>query len=1108
LKTRLSQYAEGIMEAAWLAAIIVVPVFFNVYSSRIFEPDKITLLRTLALVILAAWLTKLIEVGGVRWERLDPGESRLKTILRIPLVTPVIALAVVYILATIFSVTPRVSLWGSYQRLQGTYTMVSYIVVFTALVVNLRHRAQIERLIGTAILASLPVSLYGVLQRFGIDPIPWGGDVVARIASNMGNSIFVAAFLVMVFPLTFIRIVESFEALLTDRGQLGSNFVRATVYVFILALQAIAIYYSGSRGPWLGWAASLVFIGLGLSLIWRARWLTIVGVVLAIVAGAFLITLNIPNGPLENVSNRPEFARVGTLLDAGSRTGRVRTLIWQGASDLVQPHEPLEFPSGDRDNFNFMRPLIGYGPESMYVAYNRFYPPELTQVEKRNASPDRSHNETWDSLVITGVFGLIAYLTLFGSVIYFGLKWLGLIKGRRQIIIFLSLFILSGVLSAVIFSIWRGVGYLGVALPFGMVFGMILYLIVFAIFGKFEILDTVDRKLQAYLLLGLLAGIIAHWVEINFGIAIAATRTYFWVYTGMLLLIGYILPLNAEFGVASSMGSEIPMIVGKEGQQGAKTKEDRNPRHPQVTQKGNRSNKGIGKRKRRGRNARGGFAGVNLPIYIREALIVALIVTLILITLGYDFITNTSRQVGAMKTLWSSLTELSKGGSRTSYGVLALLVTTWLVGVFLLVSESVQFGIKIEHDRISDWLKMIAIGLGVSLVLAIGFWLWHASGLSELTNTTANTLDQVLVQVKKSEGLLTSYYLYLFAMVFGLALILPIAWSQITTRLGAISMVTSAVAFVVAFGLSGYTNMRVIQADIAFKTAELFNRPGQWPVAIEIYNHANDLAPNEDYYYLFLGRAYLEHAKTLQDEIEREKLIAKAESDLLRAQNINPLNTDHTANLARLYSLWTAYSAAPPNRQRRAQLSDEYFSKAVSLSPNNARLWDEWAVLNLNSLQNPEKAYQQLQRALELDPNYDWTYGLLGDYLIRYVANAPDVQESSKADALILATDYYSQALMLVGSSNNQLKFSYASALGGLLAQSGKYEQAIEVYLQAIQAMPNTQDRWRVEFILARIYAQIGDIPVALQYAQSALTLAPEDQKEALQNLIVQLGGE
>ncbi len=66
-----------------------------------------------------------------------------------------------------------------------------------------------------------------------------------------------------------------------------------------------------------------------------------------------------------------------------------------------------EFPDGREDPFNFLRPLIGYGPESMYVAYNRFYPPELTQVEKRNASPDRSHNETWDSLVITGVLGLV-----------------------------------------------------------------------------------------------------------------------------------------------------------------------------------------------------------------------------------------------------------------------------------------------------------------------------------------------------------------------------------------------------------------------------------------------------------------------------------------------------------------------------------------------------------------------------------------------------------------------------------------------------------------------------------------------------------------------------
>ena len=53
-----------------------------------------------------------------------------------------------------------------------------------------------------------------------------------------------------------------------------------------------------------------------------------------------------------------------------------------------------------------------------------------------------------------------------------------------------------------------------------------------------------EDQLRAYLLLGLLAAVIAHFVEINFGIAIAATRTYFWVYAALILLVGYILPAH------------------------------------------------------------------------------------------------------------------------------------------------------------------------------------------------------------------------------------------------------------------------------------------------------------------------------------------------------------------------------------------------------------------------------------------------------------------------------------------------------------------------------------------------------------------------------------
>ena len=62
----------------------------------------------------------------------------------------------------------------------------------------------------------------------------------------------------------------------------------------------------------------LVLMFLGLSLVWRKRWMTITGVSLALVAGLFLVLLNIPNGPLESLRDRPEFGRLGQFAPASS----------------------------------------------------------------------------------------------------------------------------------------------------------------------------------------------------------------------------------------------------------------------------------------------------------------------------------------------------------------------------------------------------------------------------------------------------------------------------------------------------------------------------------------------------------------------------------------------------------------------------------------------------------------------------------------------------------------------------------------------------------------------------------------------------------------------
>ena len=182
--------------------------------------------------------------------------------------------------------------------------------------------------------------------------------------------------------------------------------------VWLLAGGLAALAYWAIKGP------VAVYIALGLALLsfggiwlyfiverkgWRWLWIGwgTVGLTIAVV----LILINVP-GPLQTQARKVDsLRRLTTITELQSGTGRVRGLIWQGAVDLISVHEPIQFPDGSGDKFNFLRPLVGYGPESMYVAYNSFYPPVLGHYESRTASPDRSHNETLDSLVITGVLG-------------------------------------------------------------------------------------------------------------------------------------------------------------------------------------------------------------------------------------------------------------------------------------------------------------------------------------------------------------------------------------------------------------------------------------------------------------------------------------------------------------------------------------------------------------------------------------------------------------------------------------------------------------------------------------------------------------------------------
>ena len=250
--SKLSALCAQVVEAGWLITAVVVPLFFNAYSRRAFEADKLSLLRSIAIVMALAWLIRWFEQRGSH-----PPKSA--SLLSRPLVLPTLILIGTLFATTITSIVPRISILGSYTRLEGTATILSYVVIFLLLVMELRTRRQLDRLVLTLVLTSVPVALYAWIQNFGFDPFGAQFAVASeRVFSTIGNPIYLAAYMVMMWCLTAGKlgtVLHSSE----DGIKFGlASFVWTACYGLVLVLQTGAILFAGSRGPFLGWMAGLL----------------------------------------------------------------------------------------------------------------------------------------------------------------------------------------------------------------------------------------------------------------------------------------------------------------------------------------------------------------------------------------------------------------------------------------------------------------------------------------------------------------------------------------------------------------------------------------------------------------------------------------------------------------------------------------------------------------------------------------------------------------------------------------------------------------------------------------------------------------------------------
>lgn len=440
MNTKLSILCDKFIEAGWLAALILTPLYMNIYTHRMFEPDKSTIVRCLALLMLAFYITKIVDnlITKYRSTETTPpqkGPSSWIHFIKTPLFISFGLFVIAYIISVIFSAVPYNSIWGGYDRMQGLYTTAGYWVIFLMVAMNLRTKAQIERVISTIIFTSIAIVAYAFIQWFGQDPVPWQAmDPSLRASATMGNPAFLAAYLIMIIPLTLTRLIQT-----SNKGEI----ISAMFYALIMLSQIISVFLTKSP-------VSIVAMGIGICVyvsvyaLIKRNIITLAAVSSSFVAGIiFLVLFNLPNltkipdtgiwhktfGKLMAIGHiRP----LGQIADIGPYTsGRTNIIMWKGVWKLItDKDEPYRF-------------FIGYGPESLSTVYYKNYTMELAKLEGANVHADRAHNGYLDIWVWHGILGIGAYILLLITTIYIALKSIYLYRKENTYTVLIILGFLS-----------------------------------------------------------------------------------------------------------------------------------------------------------------------------------------------------------------------------------------------------------------------------------------------------------------------------------------------------------------------------------------------------------------------------------------------------------------------------------------------------------------------------------------------------------------------------------------------------------------------------------------------------------------------------------------
>ncbi|MCC2630901.1 MAG: hypothetical protein K0S38_710, partial [Candidatus Paceibacter sp.] len=183
------------------------------------------------------------------------------------------------------------------------------------------------------------------------------------------------------------------------------------MYGLVILLDLVVLYYTATRGAMLGLIGGVGVAGLLIAIFERQHTQVRKAAIGALMAAVLVVLVFFAVKGTPYVQNHPVLGRFASI-SLTEKTTLSRFKLWEMA---IQGFKE--------------RPILGWGQENFNYVFNKHYNPQLYNQEQWF---DRTHNVIFDWLIAGGILGLAAYLTFFGSLIYY--VWRARGEGRFSII--------------------------------------------------------------------------------------------------------------------------------------------------------------------------------------------------------------------------------------------------------------------------------------------------------------------------------------------------------------------------------------------------------------------------------------------------------------------------------------------------------------------------------------------------------------------------------------------------------------------------------------------------------------------------------------------------